>query len=110
MTAPILYLSGTEDHSPLGTFDVSARREPFDHTSAPDQYLMTLVGGDHMVYAGSRGQLKDHPKRAAFEDLICKASLAFWDAYLKEKPEAANWLRNHAAANYFGADALLEYR
>ncbi len=49
---PILHMTGTADDSPIGDTRARHRRVPFDSMSGPPQLLVTLNGGDHMVFAG----------------------------------------------------------
>jgi len=49
---PILHMTGTRDDSPIGETRAGQRRIPFDHIHGADQYLVTLEGGDHMIFAG----------------------------------------------------------
>ena len=64
---------------------------PFDHIQSPDQYLLTLADGDHMIFGGHSNQLK--PEQVVlYKNLICESSMAFWDAYLKNDAKAKVWL------------------
>lgn len=91
---PLFHMTGTDDTSPVEGFDYTRRLEVFEHSGGPDQHLMVLNGGDHMVYNGSRGKLGDNPLRAGHEAIIKLAALAFWDAYLKGDKAAEHWLKN----------------
>jgi predicted dienelactone hydrolase len=90
---PMLHMTGTEDSSPIGETSPTDRRVPFDHIHGADQFLITLMGGDHMIFAGHYG--KPQPaKEEVFKKLIRESSLAFWDAYLKNDSKAKAWLTN----------------
>lgn len=101
MTLPLFHMTGTADTSPVEGFPYTRRLEVFDSAGSPNQHLMVLQGGDHMVYNGSRGQLGENPDRARHEMLIKIAALAYWDATLKNDETAQNWLVGG------GFDALL---
>ncbi len=90
---PVFHMTGTEDSSPIGETKPAERRVPFDHIHGADQYLLTLTGGDHMIFGGvSRGLSAE--KEREFKALICESSGAFWDAYLKGDAPAKGWLTN----------------
>ncbi|MCK5373671.1 MAG: hypothetical protein KAJ40_00150 [Alphaproteobacteria bacterium] len=91
---PMLYMTGTEDNSPLEKdIDYKHRLIVLDNAGYPEQYLQVLDGGDHMIYNGTRGKLALNPKRDEHEALILDAVFAFWQAYLKDDAGAKNWLR-----------------
>ena len=69
-----------------------------------EQILVVLEDGDHMVYAGSRGKLADHPKRHIHESILKIVSLAFWDTHLKKDAAAQSWLKENIAS-YLGNEA-----
>lgn len=89
---PMLYMTGTDDSSPVEGWDYTKRLVVHEHSGADEKYLHVLNDGDHMVYNGSRGKLGDNPLREAHEDEIKKTALAFWDAYLKDDGDAKEWL------------------
>ncbi len=106
---PMLYMTGTEDSSPVNAeITYKTRMDVFEHSKGPEQHLLILEDGDHMVYNGSRGQLADNPKREIHEKIIKLSSLAFWDAYLKGDEAAKEWLNGGAFENWLGSEA--EYR
>jgi predicted dienelactone hydrolase len=90
---PCYHMTGTKDTSPIGDTSPEERRLPFDHTNGSDQYLLTLEGGDHMVFSG-RGKMLTSKKDEGFQKLISASSTAFWDAYLKNDAKAKGWLTN----------------
>lgn len=101
---PLLMMTGTDDDNPTVHYGYRDRLEVFTHSGGPDQHLLILDKGDHMVFSGSRGQLKDNPKRAVHEDIIKILSLAFWDAYLKDDHAAKNWLTGDGVTDWLGAE------
>ena len=107
---PMMYMTGTLDISPLGGVMVEQREEPFMHAGAGGQHLVVLEGGDHMVFAGSRGKLAENPLRHRHEDIIKVLSLAFWDAYLRDDPAARAWLCGEGVRDYVGTDAKTNVR
>ncbi len=109
IAVPCLHMTGTEDHSPVGDTRQEERRLPFDLSGdLADRYLIIFNGGDHMVFSG-RGRLPgNREKDPRFQELIRAASLAFWDAYLREDATAKTWLAGGGFATAMGSDGTLE--
>lgn len=107
---PLLAMTGTDDDSPLHEFGWQDRRKVFDHSTAPDQHLVVIADGDHMVYNGSRGKLGVNPKRDVHERIIRVLSLAFWDAYLRGDGAARDWLTGSGVGAWLGGEAAYTYR
>lgn len=89
---PLFHMTGTEDQSPLEGYEYDYRFVVRDHADHPEQYTQVLEGGDHMVYNGTRGKLSNNPLREVHEQEIMHASLAFWEAYLRDDEAAKVWL------------------
>lgn len=105
---PCFHMTGTKDDSPIGDTKAADRRVPFDFCNASDQYLVTFKDGDHMIFSG-RGRLGGSGGNdALFHDLICAASVAFWDAYLKGDAKAKTWLSEGGFANMLGPQGTFE--
>jgi len=92
MNIPLYFMTGTHDENPISGQGYEYRMPVYEHAGCPEKHLLVLEDGDHMVFAGSRGQLADNPKRALHETVIRIASLAFWEAYLRGDEEAKAWL------------------
>ncbi|MFN3828271.1 MAG: alpha/beta hydrolase family protein [Micavibrio sp.] len=92
ISLPLFHMTGTDDTSPIEGFGYERRLEVYQHSGGPEQCLLVLNDGDHMVYNGSRGKLADNPKRPAHENIIKIAALAYWDVYLKQDAAARSWL------------------
>ncbi len=110
ITVPCLHLTGTLDDSPIGETQAAERRLPFDHIVAPEQYLVTFIGGDHMIFSGRprAAAAEQAEKDALFQDLIRQATTAFWDAYLLGDAKAKWWLSGGGLASLLGIDGTLE--
>lgn len=106
---PCLHMTGTEDDSPVGDTKKEERRLPFDLSGdLADRYLVIFNGGDHMIFSG-RGRLPGaREKDARFQELIRAASLAFWDAYLRDDDAARKWLAQGGFERAMGPDGTLE--
>jgi len=108
---PLMHMTGTLDDSPIGDTRAADRRIPFDHISGAEQYLIVFRDGDHMIFGGRSGMLGLLSRRsldAEFQRLICAASLAFWDAHLREDGEARRWLTEGGLKDRLGDLGTLE--
>ena len=103
-------MTGTLDDSPIGDTKAAERRIPFDRIHAPDQYLVTFQGGDHMTFAVPRRRPGRAEKDARFQDLILQGTTAFWDAYLKGDAAAKSWLARGGYAGTLGGEGKLEVK
>jgi len=108
---PCMHMTGTLDDSPIGNSPAKDRRIPFDQTKAPEQYLITFIGGDHMIFSGrlKRNSIKGNEDEH-FQSLIRVSTIVFWDAYLKNKPTAKAWLKNGGIRKLMGQDAVVEMK
>lgn len=106
---PLLHMTGTEDVSPLEGFTYDHRFLVHDHTDYPEKYMLVKEGGDHMVYNGTRGKLKDNPLRERHEEIIKVVSLAFWEAKLKDDQAAQIWLKQGGIDEFLRQDATFKH-
>lgn len=109
IAVPLFCMTGTDDGSPVSGRDYTHRLPVYEHAGSPEKHLLVLEGGDHMVFAGSRGQLGENPKRAVHEDIVKTAALAFWDAYLKNDAAAKSWLTGGEFAAWLDAEGRYEF-
>lgn len=107
---PCLHVRGTEDDGRVGTTQAWQRRVPFDRIEGSDQYLITLVGADHMVYDGHVLARRDNPQDPMFRRLVQTATTAFWDAYLKGDASKTQWLEQNGLRRQLGGYARLEHK
>jgi predicted dienelactone hydrolase len=110
ITIPCLHMTGTRDDSLIGETKARERRLPFDHTNGSDQYLVTFQDGDHMIFSDHQRLFGRGTQNPRFHNLICLATTAFWDAYLKGDAAARDWLTGGGLARALGADASLEMK
>lgn len=109
ITLPLMHMTGTQDTSPLESFDYDHRFTIYNETVKADKYLLVKQGGDHMVYNGTRGKLDANPNRELHEDIIKMTALAFWDAWLKEDEAAHDWLVGEGLQTYINGNATFKY-
>jgi predicted dienelactone hydrolase len=84
---PTFFLNGSEDKLMAG--NAADRRSPFDHSTYPETYLLTLTGANHMTFAPLGRPGGD---RAKFQTYILQSTTAYWDAFLKGDDKAKAWL------------------
>jgi predicted dienelactone hydrolase len=104
---PALHLTGTDDHSAVTDSGPADRRIPFDSITAPQQYLVILTGGDHMVFNGHARVGPRARRDERHHDLIRQSTTAFWDAHLRGEAPAREWLEVDLAG-VLGNDGTLE--
>lgn len=108
---PTFHMTGTEDSTP---FDQGApptsRQIPYRNIMNADKYLLVFTGGDHMVFSGRIARTGPRPTDAAFQALIQKGSLAYWDTYLKGNAQAKAYLTQGGFAKDLGASGTFEFQ
>jgi predicted dienelactone hydrolase len=109
ITMPFFSITGTRDGDVAGTGATPENRMlPFHAMPPPDKYLLVLAGADHMVFSGQPGLRRAaSPEEAAQGRAVKAATLAFWDAYLKDDGGAKTWLAGGSFANALGAAGTL---
>lgn len=107
---PLFHMTGTADENPMGEFGYERRLAVFNESGASEKHLLVLEGGDHMVFAGSRGGLAENPRREVHEKIIKGAALAFWDAYLKDDARARDWLTGGGFSKALAGQGRYEFR
>ncbi|MFA6291750.1 MAG: hypothetical protein WC637_08210 [Victivallales bacterium] len=107
-SVPCLHMTGTEDDSPVADTKAADRRIPFDCIDKNDQYLLTFIGGDHMIFSGRFRTTGKEDNDKVFQELIKQASAEFWDACLKDKPESKKWLSGGGFEKAMGDKAVVE--
>jgi predicted dienelactone hydrolase len=106
---PVFHLTGTDDVDKVGSVKTAAdRRIPYDQTKSAPACLLTFNGGDHMVFSGPTARQKPDAKDLRFIAFIESSTLAFWDAELRGKTDARDWLLNGDFAAALGNDGVFE--
>ena len=106
---PLLDMTGTQDQSPIGETTPAERRVPFDHITHRPIFLLTLAGGDHMIFSGRR-PMDAKPTDARHRQIILLTSNTFWDAYLRNDSAARQWFTGGGYAATLGHDAVFEMK
>jgi predicted dienelactone hydrolase len=89
---PALYITGTNDIRP--GHDANWRKEPFDLSPPKNKHLLVIEGANHFSYGGGpvNGRLLNR-NADAYGPLVKASTIAFWDAYLKDVPDAKAFLK-----------------
>ncbi len=105
---PTLFITGTEDDSLVGETKAAERRVPFDYGKGVDQFLVTLNGADHLVYAGHILSPREAKKDAQYQSMITSCCGLFFDAYLKGDGNAFASISNQGLHRLTGGGAQVE--
>ena len=108
---PFLFLTGTKDDFSIrpGETDMARKRlRPYEVMKGAPATLVVMNGGDHMVFSGRQETGRSLPRDERFRTIVKAASLAFWDAYLKDDPAALAYLRDGGLKTFAGDDARVE--
>lgn len=109
MNTPCLYLTGTEDDSPVFPAKPEDRRYVFDHVTATDQWFINLKGAHHFTFSDNPlwggKRLERDPRHHPW---ICEITTRFWDAFLKGDAEAKTWLTGANLLQLLRDNAVIE--
>jgi predicted dienelactone hydrolase len=108
---PMFHMTGTNDQNPLDPGEpASSRQIPYRHLTNADKYLLVFKDGDHMIFSGRDFRGSPRPNDPRFHAWIQKASLAFWDAYLRGNAEAKSYLTGGKFAAELGSEGTFEFQ
>lgn len=97
---PFLSITGTKDATKIaGDVRPEDRVQPFEAMPAPNKYLLVIDGADHMALGGQEKRVKDESTRTLKAGKA--ATLAFWNAFLKDDAEARRFLDGDAGSAWF---------
>jgi predicted dienelactone hydrolase len=110
ITLPFMGITGSLDS--LGPVASPAwHRIPFERSQPDDKYELFITGANHMSFITAETLL---PARSSLAAAILgytnSASLAFWDAYLKDDPAAKQFLQSDAMERSSHGNAKLSRR
>ena len=96
ISLPFMGVTGSLDN--LGPLANSAwHKIPFEHSQPGDKYEVFIQGASHMSFITVETVNSARSSQAAaILGYTNSASLAFWDAYLKEEPSAKQFLQSDA--------------
>lgn len=111
ITRPAMVITGTNDDSPHNNKDYRWRLEVYDYIPAADKYLL-FIDGAHHGFGGIAGPIR-FPGSGEASNVqvryVQTASLAFWDAWLKNSTAASDYLKSDALTTATGGNAKLTH-
>ena len=112
MTRPTMSMTGSNDTGVMGQL-ASWREDPFTYSPPGDKYLVFIDGAFHMSFTGMLAQVQSgqinrpvvarligRTDQKAIFDYVKIASIAFWDAYLKDEATAKAYLKSDSLIDY----------
>ena len=100
ISIPILEMSETIAAAPAPGRKERAR--PFDFIVSNDQYSIIFRGSEYSIFFGPNHSNFGNNDRDRYHiNFIKDITTSFWNAYLKNDPEAKRWLRKGGFDNYY---------
>jgi predicted dienelactone hydrolase len=93
---PWLLLTGTKDGSPLGNIEVQDRFVVFPALAPGDKYELVLHNAEHSAFSDRRLAGDVEQRNPNHHRAILAVTTAFWDAHLRDDPQAKSWLVGEA--------------
>ncbi|RMD93418.1 MAG: hypothetical protein D6814_15685 [Calditrichaeota bacterium] len=96
MKRPVMVITGTNDTSPRNGKSYSWRTEVYRYAPPGDKFLIIIKGAYHGFggIAGARRFKGSGPQNPQQVAMVQAATLAFWDAYLRDDAAARLYLKN----------------
>jgi predicted dienelactone hydrolase len=107
LTRPMLLMTGTFDRG-LGGQNPAWRLEPYWLAPEGEKYSIFLDGGNHLTFTGMPARSGRQPE--LLFDAVKVATLAFFDAYLRDSARARVWLASDSLLRGSDSAAHLERR
>ena len=89
---PWMLMTGTQDVAVVGDADVESRLAVFPALPPGGKYELVLNGGKHEAFSDRPLPAREATRNPNHHRVILALSTAFWDAYLREDPQAKAWL------------------
>lgn len=89
---PWLLMTGTLDNSPIGDVKAEARLKVFPALPKGSKYELVLDGAEHSFPTERPLPAEHRARNPNHQRAVLAISTAFWDAYLKDDPDARKWL------------------
>ncbi len=113
---PWLVITGSKDTIPVSSETPQTRQEPYLYAPADDtKYLVFIEGATHSSYQGKSrfGRLIEGKPPENIDwiaDITNESVLAFFDAYVKDNPDAKAWLDAGSLENLAGGSLRFEHK
>lgn len=92
VTIPWLLMTGTKDTSLIGSQTVASRLAVFPALPPGRGYELVLENAEHSAFSDRPLPGDREPRNANHHRAILAISTAFWDAFLRDDPDARAWL------------------
>jgi predicted dienelactone hydrolase len=89
---PWMLLTGTKDTAPIGDADVACRLSVFPALPPGNKYELVLYNAEHSVFTERALPGDSQQRNPNHHRSILALTTAFWDAYLRNDPNARQWL------------------
>jgi predicted dienelactone hydrolase len=89
---PWMLLTGTKDTAPIGDATIESRLSVFPALPAGGKYELVLYNAEHSAFTERALPGDSQPRNPNHHRSILALTTAFWDAYLRDDPNARKWL------------------
>jgi predicted dienelactone hydrolase len=89
---PWMLMTGTKDTAPIGEQTVESRLAVFPALPPGGKYELVLDNAEHSVFTERPLPGEKEKRNPNHRKVIVGLSTAFWDAYLRDDPQAKAWL------------------
>ncbi|HVT30379.1 MAG TPA: dienelactone hydrolase [Lacipirellulaceae bacterium] len=90
---PWMLMTGTKDIAPIGNADLKSRLAVFPALPPGDKFELVLLNAEHSAFTDRALPGDTQPRNPNHHRVILALSTAFWDAYLRNDPQAKAWLQ-----------------
>lgn len=104
VSLPWMLMTGTRDTAPIGDTDMVSRLTVFPALPQGDKYELVLFDAEHSAFTDRALPGETTSRNPNHHRAILALGTAFWDAYLRQDPEAKAWLEGE------GPRTILEVR
>ena len=105
---PVMTMTGSNDTDPFSRgMTGEARLQPYRNMPPGDKYSLWIEGAYHWTFSDAGRKRVPEPKHHQY---IKIASLAFWDAYLKDSNEGRKLLKSRTLDTMSGGQARLDFK
>jgi len=101
---PWMLLTGTKDTAPIGEADVASRLSVFPALPVGGKYELVLFNAEHSAFTDRPLPGDSQPRNPNHHRSILALTTAFWDAYLRDDPNARKWLDGDGARKILDKD------
>jgi predicted dienelactone hydrolase len=95
VTIPWFLMTGTKDVAIVGDADVESRLSVFPALPEGNKYQLVFKDGEHEAFSDHALPLTQKKRNPNHHRAILALSTAFWDAFLKDDPNAKLWLNGN---------------